>query len=241
MVLSRSMHRRARASRRSRLPGLASLLAAMVMAGACSRGGDTGLESGRPDAETDMTAGDESASDAAVGRTGDAETRLVFGDPVDEGFDPVVDVEVDPVPQSAADGPELAEPGDVIPEIAEQLEPGAGGDLLDRVDVVDDGADVATERDGRARNSSGELASLDDAANLACAHVEIAIDHLDGGNGSVAIERLVTAADRARASELPSIQVWAEPLAASVEDGAVADPAPLIGFLSVCAEGGYEL
>jgi hypothetical protein len=200
----------------------------------CSSGDDTSaIPSARPPAGADGSSGPSSDPDAVV----------AFGDPGDfEGFAPVTDVEVDPVDSDELEPPDLSDPDSVVPDLAQRLEDGEqDGDLLDRIGIVDQGVDQVTERDGRTRNEAGEPATLDEAANLACAQIELAIDQLDGGIPSVAAERIISGSDRARSSKLTGIQAWADPLAGVVVDGSYADPAPLVGFLSVCTEGGYEL
>jgi hypothetical protein len=188
------------------------------------------------------------AADEAETGTDDASSGSAgFGDPADAGFAPVDDVEVDPVANDPAAVDLVDEdPDQVVARVAAELDAeqdesggtGAGG-LLDAVAAVDTGAPVGTD-DGRTRNELGELVSLDEEASLACGQVEIAIDAVDAGDIGAASERLLVASGHAGRSAIADIRDWAAPL----EDSAAAsidEPAWLIGFLTVCAEGGYEL
>ncbi|MGB5756340.1 MAG: hypothetical protein WBM50_05455 [Acidimicrobiales bacterium] len=218
-----------------------ALLASGIVLGACS------------DDASEMTGSNESpvAVEDDAGPIADAGNDrnevadgLTFRDPADDGFAPVVDNEVEPVGDETTPDPTAGDPApeDVIADITDQLSDGpADGDILDSVDVLDHKTDVADERDGRSRNSSGEPVTLDEAANLACAHGEIAISQLDAGQNAIALERIATAGQFAGQSGQPSIRVWVEPLSGVIVDGKVVDVAPLIGFLSVCTDGGYEL
>ncbi len=217
-----------------------------LLLAACSDGRTETTESDEPSTAVD----DDTGRTTDVGVDGnEVADGLTFRDPAEDGFAPVVDNDVEPVaaePVATEPGGEQTEdgaaPDDVITDIAEQLADGSTeGDILDSVDVLDQKTDVADERDGRSRNSSGEPVTLDDAANLACAHGEIAISQLDAGQTGIALERIATAGQYAEQSGQPSIQDWAAPLATVIVDGKVGDVAPLIGFLSVCTDGGYEL
>ena len=226
--------------------GLPLLLAAAATLGACSAQSDAIVEDASANvADTAQTTGSTTeSSDDAGDPSSSADETLNFGDPVDDGFAEVIDLEIEPVETPAADLEVLSVPDEVVEEVAEQLEVtpiAAGEEILDVVDVVDTGAEVAADRDGRSRNSSGELVVLDDAASLGCAHIEVALTHLDEGNTSIAIERIWVASQQAASSNISTIQSWEAPLAGTVADGTVSDLAPLIGFISVCAEGGYEL
>lgn len=189
-----------------------------------------------PAADSDAAEGTDGTDDASSGSAG-------FGDPADAGFAAVDDVEVDPV----ADDPAAVDlvdedPEQVVARVAAELDDrggsGAGG-LLDAVAAIDTGSPVGSD-DGRTRNELGELVSLDEEASLACGQVEIAVDAVDAGEIGAASERLLAASGHAGRSAIADIRDWAAPL----EDSAVAsidEPAWLIGFLTVCAEGGYEL
>lgn len=152
------------------------------------------------------------------------------------------DVEVEAVARTGWEYPKVPAPDDVIDAVQVQLDDAPDGvDVLDSVDAVDTEADVAPARDGQTRNSSGELVLLDDAGSLACAHVEIALGLVDSGNAFIATEKVASAAHQAGQSEIEEVRDWVEPLSATIATGSLDDVAPLVGFLSVCAAGGYEL
>ncbi len=229
--------------------GLPLLLAAAATLGACSAQTDVAADDASANvADTADTSQTTDSTTESGGDAGDpsssAGDTLSFGDPVDDGFAEVIDLEIEPEETPEADLAVLSVPDEVVQDVADQLEVApiaAGEEILDVVDVVDTEAEVAADRDGRSRNSSGELTILDDAASLACAHIEVALTHLDEGNTSIAIERIWAASQQAASSNISTIQSWEAPLAETVADGEVSDLAPLIGFISVCAEGGYEL
>jgi hypothetical protein len=85
----------------------------------------------------------------------------------------------------------------------------------------------------KARNGSGNLVTLDEAAALACAAAEGALTDLD--EGRPAVDRLIV------------LHEWAEETAKSaISDGAElvgsgGDIAEIVGFLTICVDGGYEL
>ncbi len=217
---------------------VALLAIALVVAG-CS-GDSSGDELADRLADTGDAASD--GTDPTDDDTGEATPTL--RDPVDAGFDSVEDVEIDPVEAPSAGGIDLTddEPEAVIEEVADQLDDlDEGTEVLDAVDPVDQAADETPVDDGRPRNEVGELLTLDDEASLACAQIEIGIGHIDEGLPAAATERIVSGAERAEASAVADIRAWAEPLRAVVADGPAQDLAPLVGFLSVCTEGGYEL
>ena len=204
--------------------------------GSESNGADpTGTE---PDAETPPDLGDADLSPE------EADQLLSLGDPADDGFEEVDDVFPIPEDTPIEDTEIIEDASEVVPEVAEQLSEISvddGEEVLDAVEVVDAKAPVATQRDGRTRNSSGELAVLDSAASLACGQTEVALTLLDEGNAADAAQQISSAAEQAGTSGIESIRSWESPLAALAADGSVGDLAPLIGFISVCAEGGYEL
>jgi len=194
------------------------------------------------DADDDTTDGDGrvDTGDGVSGDEGDA-----FGGP--EGSEVAIeDVETVPAEPIDTDSVELSDdaPAAVIEKVADEIagadESEAGDELLDAVDPVDGAEQPPSEPDGRSRNGYGELLVLDEEASLACANVEIAIGQLDEGRSDAAGDHVRSGAERAEASGIADIRSWADPLraAAGVEAG---DPAALIGFLTVCTEGGYEL
>ncbi|MGH1490855.1 MAG: hypothetical protein ACRBK7_15935 [Acidimicrobiales bacterium] len=210
-------------------------------------------------ASDDESGDGQSSGDDTADRTGDGDPepalnsafdptdRLTFRDPADDGFAPVADDEAETELAVPQEQPELSAPEAVIPAIAEELAVAPdSGEILDAIQIVDSQQDVAIDRDGQSRNSSGESATLDDEANLACANAEIALGHLDEGRESIAGERIAIAAQHAAQSGQPTVRDWAEPLRSvnSGDDlgtGDLEDLAALVGFISACAEQGYEL
>ncbi len=220
--------------------GTPLLFATVALLAGCSADAESAETA---DATGDATQSETQSADS-TGVDAESDETLSFGDPVDSGFAEVEDIDVDPEETPEADFEVLSAPDEVVAEVTEQLEAAPveqSEEILDAVEIVDTKGDVADDRDGRSRNSSGELTILDDSASLACGHTEVALTHLDEGNGSIAIERIWSASIQAGESGIATIQEWKEPLAAVVADGSVTDLAPLIGFISVCAEGGYEL
>ncbi len=221
---------------RPRSVALGLLLALVLVAAGCS-----GSE---PTADDLADPGADGRSDDAV--TDPDQLALTLGDPEEAGFEPVEADDVEPAEPPEAGTVDLVvdEPEAVIDDIDGRLdEPsGQGGEVLDGIEPIDT-ADVPAEPadDGRTRNEVGELVTLDDPANLACAQIEIAIGHLDEGLPAAATERVLSGAEWAGESGVADVQSWAEPLAAAVADGSLTDATPLVAFLSVCTIGGYEL
>ncbi len=229
------------------LPAL-GLVAALTAAGCGSSSDEASAPLDAADLPAELIAAD---GDDGEGRTGDGDGAAGDAtdttDAADGGSDVVIeDVETVPAEPIDTDSVELSDdaPAAVIDKVADEIaasdDGGTGGELLDAVDPVDGAEQPPSEPDGRSRNGYGELLVLDDEASLACANVEIAIGELDEGRGDVAGDHVRSGADRAEASGIADIRSWADPLraAAAVEAG---DPAALIGFLTVCTEGGYEL
>lgn len=164
------------------------------------------------------------------------EADLPFGDEYETGEEAIPEpVEVDELRDVSA-------PDEIIADVEAELpEDGSTENVLDAIEPIDRDIDLTTDRQGRTTNEAGELVGLDDQASLACANIEIALTALDEGQDSTATGQVRTASARASESAMASINEWSEPLAASITGEAVADIAPLIGFISVCAEGGYEL
>lgn len=173
--------------------------------------------------------------------TGDGQTDAGAVDDLD-GFGAVEDVEAEPAQTLDTDAVDLTgdEPAEVIEQVADEVAAADDGqELLDAVEPVDEAGDPPAEPDGRTRNGSGELVELDAEASLACANVEIAIGQLDDGLAVQAGELVRSGAAQADASAIADIQSWAQPLLVAADT--IDDPAPLVGFLTVCTEGGYEL
>lgn len=239
----------ARHRRPARRFGLAVVIGAALLAAGCSDSStasdegsaavdaDPAIESGVDD---DLTAGTGGSVDDDAATAGDDESLAADDGEPEPGPDPLVELDVD-------------DPEVVIAEIADQLEQtsATGTDLLALVDpvdgreldLIDDTSDDsgATGTTGRRYNEAGELIQLDQSAQLACGQVEIAIGLIERGQLVEADDRLGTAAEQADQSSVEAIRSWADPLSGVAADGATAELVPLIGFLSVCAEGGYEL
>ncbi len=134
-----------------------------------------------------------------------------------------------------------AEPEEVLPEIEVSAEDIAEGEeILDTIEPIDDAEPVADERDGLERNSTGELVELDEAASLACANIEIALTALDEGDIAAAGDAVAAAATWSEDSTVAPMAAWLDVLR-DARDGGNFDLETLVGFLSVCADGGYEL
>jgi hypothetical protein len=218
--------RRALVVRRS----LGVVLVAGLAAAGCSSSADDASEPAS-DLPAELAADDVENGDGGTGTEDDL-----------DGFGAVEDVETVPAVPVDADTVELTSeaPAEVIEDAAEELAGAEDGDeLLDTLEPVDDAADAPSESDGRTRNGSGELVELDAEASLACANIEIAIGQLDGGFAAQAGEHVRSGAAQADASGIADIRSWAQPLLVAADT--IDDPAPLVGFLSVCTKGGYEL
>ena len=157
-------------------------------------------------------------------------------------------------PIADEDQPDLGEPDEVMAEIEEELDDEAvsGDEALDALEPLDEepsNAEIRDARDNREdpglavvdgpRNEAGEVVELDEAASLACADVERALTAVDEGAADTAAADVASAADRAATSGIADIAAWSEPL--GEWNSADGDPAVLLGFLSSCTEGGYEL
>jgi hypothetical protein len=222
-----------------------------LLLAACTSEPDTTVSA----AETTLTdggeivAGEDDGTGITAARSDESDVEVVAGDG-----------EPDAVGQGSsgpADGdqPDLRQPDEVIAEIESALDgqPVSGADVLDTIDPLD-GKPTSSEIDAvRARregildpaadgprNESGELAQLDEPAALACADVERALTAVDEGSTGIAVEEIESAATRAAESSIEDISVWSETLSGSwTGDGG--DPVVLLGFLSICTKGGYEL
>lgn len=149
-----------------------------------------------------------------------------------------------PAPLVDEGQPDLGEPDELVAEVREKLEATglSGGETLAAIEPIDQGpADESFAlRDGRRVNEAGELNSLDEAAALACADVERALTAIDDGVVDQAADNVASAAQRAGESTIDDVAAWSEMVeTAWTEDGA--DTAVLLGFLSACTHGGYEL
>jgi hypothetical protein len=120
------------------------------------------------------------------------------------------------------------------------------GDILESVagdGFGDSDSDSGSDSDGGfdlPLGDFGEPVALDEAAMLACSQVELAIDLVDGGDVNLVGERLASAASWAQASDLTAMNGWFDSLVDAGQGGDV-DIITLIGFLTLCSQGGYEL
>ncbi len=202
------------------------------------------------DEATDSTAGGdgsvepESESEAGTGDGEGSDGQLQFGDPADYGYAPVgdeADTGAEPIETPTIERPEVAAPEVLIPAITEELAAAPEtAETLDSIAIIDQ-SEPADAEDGQPRNSSGEAATLDDEASLACANTEIALGHFDEGRGSIAAERMAIAAQHAASSEQASVRDWAETLQSVGVEFDDDDAAAVVGFIAACAERGYEL
>ena len=223
------------------------LLGLMLVLGACTASEESLVD---PDQEqSEQTASDDgSTEDDAGDERGDPDGES-GGDDLDEQsesddlpFGDDGEPEVAPEPIEIEDLSELSAPEEVIAEVEAELpEEVTSDEVLDTIEPIDSDIELTTDRDGRTTNEAGELVGLDEPASLACANIEIALTALDEGDDATAAAQVSSASERAGSSEMASVQAWSGPLAAAITDGAVTEFAPLIGFISVCAEGGYEL
>lgn len=234
----------------SRRPATACALAAIaLLLAACGSSdpvadGDrsTPQQTGVSDAER---AGPERTGsgqgEAAINGSGDGLDRLGYADerrPIDPDNIPPVDQ------------PRLESPEERLPRmtaaVAEAIEKAAVSPdlaILDVAGIVDDGPtaeEIASFGDGHTRTSSGVLVILDQPAGLACANIEIALTEIDEGRRGAAADHITSAVDRTLRSELQDIRGWSATLAASLTEAGI-DVATLVGFLSVCLDGGYVL
>lgn len=227
---------------------LVGLLGFVMLAAACTTTEESLLDPDQDQADQSSTDDGSSGDDdtgAGDGTTGDGADDDEPGDAVggdDLPFGDDGEPETAPEPIEIEDLTELSAPEEVIAEVEAELPADVSSDnVLDAIEPIDSDIDLSTDRNGRTTNESGELVGLDEPASLACANIEIALTALDEGDEAAAAAQVVSAAERAGSSQMPSVQAWSSPLAESINDGAVAEFAPLIGFISVCAEGGYEL
>lgn len=140
--------------------------------------------------------------------------ELAFGVPVDDGQRP------GPVATLSDEIPEV-----IIEDVANQI-------------VADSG--VEPMLDGLGEAEPERVLVLDDAALDACGHVEEILSIVDS-NSDEALQRLFAAIKLTEQSTLEDIAVWSEHLDNAVLEGADEDLAPLVGFVSVCVNGGYSL
>ncbi|MCP3993142.1 MAG: hypothetical protein GY724_29035 [Actinomycetia bacterium] len=201
---------------------------------------------------------DESVESTAEALAGNQVERVDVPGELTTSPDPAHQADAEQQEQQSADDdsePGLGRPDEIVTRMHDALEsqPVAGAEVLDVVGPLDEVStpeeiqDSRDERDGVGdpaadgpRNEVGGLNQLDETASLACADVERALTSIDEGAVETAVERVASAAARASESGVAGIAAWSDTL-----DGASSSPgddiAVLLGFLSSCTEGGYEL
>ncbi len=171
-----------------------------------------------------------------------ASGELTFGDPADDGYAPVAPVDAKDLGTAAtATMPTLRRPDQVLPSLSTVRVTGNGEALsrLGPIDAAPAPGTAPTERDSAPRNDLGELLALDESASLACADAEIAVRAMDARDPDTAAAHLRAAVSQAKASTTAGIGDWAGPIATVNTTGT--DVTTLVGFLTVCTDGGYEL
>ncbi len=148
---------------------------------------------------------------------------------------------------------EAGSPEAVIQEVQAELDDrqtatADSSEVLDRVQPLDDApsGDVIGIREGRRINEAGEAHRLDEAAALACGHVEVALTSIDEGRTAEAVERLRASSTMAADTSVEALKPWTAILgdsAAELESNGPSgtDVSPLLAFLTTCTQGGYEL
>ena len=247
------------------------LVVMTLVAGACSDGSNSTVSAADSTGPVDgITAGvdeddsqgtDRSSAEPAkvvadgAGEVASAQDETLRSEPSRPGVGTAGQQPAGPVIVAAGETPDLGRPDDVVAEIQKTLDakPVSGAAVLDAIGPLDDEATSAEVRDTRdlragkgdpsgatPRNETGELVQLDETAALACADVERALTAVDEGELDDAIDHIESAASRAGESHVEGIAAWSQPLEeASTSPGD--DLAVLLGFLSSCTKGGYEL
>lgn len=246
---------------KSKFAVIAGAAALALTLSACSAGADQTSETGAQATNSATSAGDGGSGDSAPGdgvsddsasgdvTSGEESQPVVTSRPTTS----LVDVplrsddnvlELDELPE--IEEPELAKPEEAVAEVKPEVE-----ELTPEQEPLDALKEIAEQttttappsdakRDGYTRNDAGQLLILDDAANLACADVEIGLTALDSGDVASANSHISSASSRAGSSRNSSIASWSETLATASElDGE--SVSVLVGFIAVCAEGGYEI
>jgi hypothetical protein len=237
---------------------LAVAAAALVIGGCGGSGEDSDAAADGATTTVPVPIGEDGSGDPNGdqngGTAGSGSDQLSFGDtdpspgPDNRGTTTVVPVE--PAELSDDDIPELAAPEELLPELEAEVGDAvidaaespdvAILDVADPPDSTPTDEEVAAFGDGNQRTPSGKLIVLDETASLACANVEIALGSIDEGDVATAADHIDQASQRSGRSEVDGIQGWSEALAKA----GVAEPievTTLVGFLSVCIEGGYVM
>ncbi|MGH1491246.1 MAG: hypothetical protein ACRBK7_17925 [Acidimicrobiales bacterium] len=242
---------------------LALALASVLLLASCGNTGEDISEAMTEDevpADDGLMAGEEASDNQSTDADG-ADGTLGFGDtesgdtePGSAGGDDPGNSRIDPpvttdeLPEVSA--PDLAEPDDLLPklkaDVGDAVQAAADSPdvaILDAADLstpAPTAEDLANFGDGHSRTPNGKLIVLDELASLACANVEIALGAVDEGDLEAATANISTAAERAEQSELAGIQSWSEALN-EADSGETIDATILVGFLSVCLDGGYVI
>ena len=230
----------------------ASLVAAAVLViAACGDRAESASSRGDNQAGTDARIGRAGLADVDPdrGRTSGSGVPVPATDDWTDGGD---SGPIEAEPRITEGRPVLGTPDELVPEMRQQLDdadansPGHDGDVLEIVEPLDRAPapeEPVDLRDGHRRNEAGELNHLDEPAALACSDVERALTALDDGDRQAATGLLVSAANRADRSTVDDIVAWSTTLAEPVDPGSENNRslAPLLGFLSACTRGGYEL
>lgn len=252
---------RQRPARRSTKPLLTAFIGSTILLAAC--GGDpvtvtadaAGAAAQIENPEADGVIDDD--TDGTDPDGGDPDTTDPEADAAadPDGTEPSGDAEPTPEAEAATDTetePEAV--AEVVAEVEAAMteEPEAVDETLDSLEApLDDEAtavDVSDARDERElgesntapRNESGEPNQLDEAAALACAEVERALTALDENDLAASAASIAAASDWAAQSGSADVADWSTALA-SASTALDDDISTVVGFLSVCTEGGYEL
>lgn len=232
---------------RPRLTAALLVVSAVPLLAACGNSADQTSSSDDDRIGTTSPVAQVDAADHDPGTGDTVGSGVVAPAPDDGGEDDRTDRD-EPEPRLDEERPELGRPEHVVPDIRERLQKITAdghrerGEVLEMVEPLDRGPSPEAAiglRDGRTSNEAGELNHLDEAAALACGDVERALSAVDDGDYRGADDLLVSAGDRASQSGVDDIVAWSTTLTDSPER--TEDIESLLGFLSVCTRGGYEL
>lgn len=223
------------------------LTASLLLLSACSN--SDFVQGPPPDSEAENEA--EIANQLAEDPEGSNDALEINGEPTFRDLSDVAGV--DPIDDSAeppdnplppASVPQLTDAEVAINEIDQNsLSPDAVTESLDAVAPVDAAPTANFDQpDGNIRNEIGELQILDQAASLACGHVEVGLTALDEGVRTAAADQVRLAATSIAETTTEGFESWGRLLSEAAADGITPeDASTMIAFISVCAEGGYEI
>ena len=188
---------------------------------------------------------------------GDTRANAATGNGVSDGDDAGVNddgtASINQADGSRPTTQDLDNPDEALEKVGSELKTDGSGvapsdqESLDAVEPLDHkpGADESQDlREGSNLNESGEQNIFDEAANLACADVEVALTAIDEARNSDAVAHVISAAERADQSRVATLDQWRPILRESaglIEADGPSDVTPLLAFLSTCTQGGYEL